>query len=245
MRSFKRTAAQMRPFSFDLKFNQNAPGSVLMSLGRTKVLCTAYLEDRVPKFLKGEGGGWISAEYGMLPGATHQRGAREASRGKQGGRTLEIQRLIGRSLRAAIALPVLGEKSVSVDCDVLQADGGTRTASITGAYLAAAMCLWRYRSQFSSCPLTMPVGAISLGLKNGELLTDLDYQEDSTCDVDCNVVMGPQGRLIEIQGTAEHHWFAFQDVHHILEQGKEAIDRLIEAQREVLQAEGVDPAWIK
>ena len=244
MRSYKRSPQDIRPLSFELGFTQNAQGSVLISQGQTKVLCTASIEDHVPKFLKGKGQGWITAEYGMLPGSTHQRSLREASRGRQSGRTQEIQRLIGRSLRAAVFLEAIEEKNITIDCDVLQADGGTRTASITGGYMALLLALYKFRNKFSQIPLKHSLAAISVGVKDGEVLVDLDYQEDSSMDVDLNLVMTGTGHFIEIQGTAEEEAFSRDELSKILDLGGNAIQCVAQAQRDALRAAGVDAEWI-
>jgi len=244
MRSYKRSVADIRPLSFDLGFTQNPAGSVLVRMGNTMVLCTASVEERVPKFLKGKGQGWVTAEYGMLPGSTHQRGLREAARGKQSGRTQEIQRLIARSLRAAVYLEDLDERCVTVDCDVLQADGGTRTASITGGYMALLLALYKNRAKFSRIPLKHPIAAVSLGVQQGQVLVDLDYQEDSSVDVDLNLVMTGHGRFVEIQGTAEDEAFSRKEFDQILSLGGDAIDVIVERQREVLRSAHIDAEWI-
>ncbi|PIE90708.1 MAG: ribonuclease PH [Acidobacteria bacterium] len=244
MRTFRRTPEDIRPLSFELGFTQNAAGSVLVSMGHTKVLCTASVEDRVPKFLKGKNQGWITAEYGMLPGSTHQRGLREAARGKQSGRTQEIQRLIARSLRAAVHLESLGEKTITVDCDVLQADGGTRTASITGGFVALLLALYKTRNKFSRIPIKNHIAAVSIGLDNGQALVDLDYEEDSSIDVDLNLVMTQSGRFIEIQGTAEEGSFSRKELNQILDYGEKAIYRIIEAQQHALKSAGIDAEWL-
>src|SRR5437868_10119762 len=196
---------QLRTVTLAANFTEHAEGSVLCSFGRTRVLCTATAEERVPSHVKGSGRGWVTAEYGMLPRSTHTRSDREAAKGKQGGRTQEIQRLIGRSLRAAVDLAALGERQVIVDCDVLQADGGTRTAAITGGYVALALAVKRMRKEKA---LRVPVAAVSVGIVAGELRLDLDYDEDSTAEVDMNVVANGSGELLEVQGTAERRGFS-------------------------------------
>src|SRR5208282_1252060 len=204
-----RATDALRTVRFTRHFTRHAEGSVLIEFGDTRVLCTASIEDGVPGFLRGKGQGWITAEYGMLPRATHTRSAREAARGKQSGRTQEIQRLIGRSLRAVVDLAALGERTVTLDCDVLQADGGTRTASITGAYVAladACEALIR-RRVLSASPLHGQVAAVSVGIVGGKTLLDLDYGEDSEAETDMNVVMNTAGAFVEVQGTAEGHPF--------------------------------------
>jgi ribonuclease PH len=195
-----RAPDQLRPVTLVPNFTEHAEGSVLCSFGRTRVLCTATAEERVPSHVKGSGRGWVTAEYGMLPRSTHTRSDREAAKGKQSGRTQEIQRLIGRSLRAACDLVALGERQVVIDCDVLQADGGTRTASITGGYVALGIALRRMQRDKA---LRAPVAAISLGISGGQLLLDLDYDEDFSAEVDMNVVGNAAGELLEVQGTAE------------------------------------------
>jgi ribonuclease PH len=211
---------------------------VLVEFGDTRVLVTATVEDGVPGFLRGKGEGWVTAEYGMLPRSTHTRSAREAARGKQGGRTLEIQRLIGRSMRAVVDLRALGERTVTLDCDVLQADGGTRTASITGAYvaLADAMNALQRRRQLSSSPLHGQVAAISVGIVRGEAVVDLDYLEDSSAETDMNVVMNNGGGFVEVQGTAEGHAFRRHELDRLLDLAAGACDRLFAMQSEALQA---------
>lgn len=200
-----RLPGQLRPVSIQRRFTKHAEGSVLVCFGDTKVLCTASVEERVPGFLKGQGKGWVTAEYGMLPRSTHTRSDREAAKGKQGGRTLEIQRLIGRSLRAVTDLSLLGERSITLDCDVLQADGGTRTASITGACLALSDALYvlKRNGLITASPMKELVAAISVGIWQGVPVLDLDYLEDSDCDTDMNVVMTASGGMVEVQGTAE------------------------------------------
>jgi ribonuclease PH len=218
-------------------FTRHAEGSVLVEFGDTRVLVTATVEDGVPGFLRGKGEGWITAEYGMLPRATHTRSAREAARGKQGGRTLEIQRLIGRSLRAIVDLRALGERTVTLDCDVLQADGGTRTASITGAYvaLADAMAALVKRRQLGSSPLHGQVAAVSVGIVRGEAVVDLDYVEDSSAETDMNVVMNNGGGFVEVQGTAEGHAFRRHELDRLLDLAAGACDHLFAVQLEALQ----------
>lgn len=205
MRPSQRRADQLRPVSFSRGVSRHAEGSVLVAFGATRVLCTASVDKGVPGFLKGQGKGWVTAEYGMLPRATHTRNKREAVTGKQGGRTMEIQRLIGRSLRAIMDLDVLGEYTVTLDCDVLQADGGTRTASITAAYIALedAMAHLVRQGTVRQSPLLQQVAAVSVGIFEGIPVLDLDYDEDSCCDTDMNVVMTADGHFVEVQGTAE------------------------------------------
>ncbi|MEI7444003.1 MAG: ribonuclease PH [Burkholderiales bacterium] len=217
-------------------FTKHAEGSVLVEFGDTRVLCTASVEDKVPPFLRGKGQGWLTAEYGMLPRATHTRGDREAARGKQSGRTQEIQRLIGRSLRAVVDLDRLGERTIQIDCDVLQADGGTRTAAITGAWVAVHDAIeWlRGRGALEATPLLDSVAAVSVGLWNGTPLLDLDYPEDSSCDTDMNVVMTGSGGIVEVQGTAEGRPFSRAQVDALLDLAAAGIGRLAIAQRQAI-----------
>jgi ribonuclease PH len=226
----------MRPIRITRGFTRHAEGSVLVEFGDTRVLVTASVEDGVPSFLRGKGEGWVTAEYGMLPRATHTRSAREAARGKQSGRTLEIQRLIGRSLRAAVDLRALGERTVTLDCDVLQADGGTRTAAITGAYvaLADAMGTLVRRRAIAASPLHGQVAAVSVGIVDGVAVVDLDYVEDSSAETDMNVVMNNGGGFIEVQGTAEGHAFRRHELDGLLNLAAGACQRLFEAQGEAL-----------
>jgi len=235
-RFLDRPAGELRPVRFQRGFTRHAEGSVLVEMGLTRVLCTASVEEKVPAFLKGRASGWVTAEYGMLPRATHTRGAREAAAGKQSGRTHEIQRLIGRSLRAVTDLPALGERQVTIDCDVLQADGGTRCASITGAMvaLADAVAGLRARGVLARDPLRDFVAAVSVGIVKGEALLDLDYSEDSACETDMNVVMTGAGRFVEVQGTAEGEPFARAQMDAMLELASSGIARLIALQREAL-----------
>jgi ribonuclease PH len=200
-----RAPDQLRPVTLQPNFTEHAEGSVLCSFGRTRVLCTATAEERVPSHVKGSGRGWVTAEYGMLPRATHTRSDREAAKGKQSGRTQEIQRLIGRALRAAVDLQAMGERQVLIDCDVLQADGGTRTAAITGAYVALGIALRRMQRDKA---LRAPVAAVSIGILGGQVLLDLDYEEDFAAEVDMNVVGNAGGELLEVQGTAEKKAFS-------------------------------------
>ena len=209
---------------------------MLVQFGDTRVLCTATVEARVPPFLKGQGRGWVTAEYGMLPRATHTRGEREASRGRQGGRTLEIQRLIGRALRAVVDLPALGERTIQLDCDVLQADGGTRTAAITGSFVALcdAVAWMRGRSMLAAEPVREAVAAVSVGIVQGVPLLDLDYEEDSACDTDMNVVMTASGGMVEIQGTAEGAPFTETQLQALLALARSGIAQLVQAQKAAL-----------
>ncbi len=222
---------------FQRRFTRHAEGSVLVEIGHTQVLCTASVEEKVPSFLKGKGQGWVTAEYGMLPRATHTRGSREASSGKQSGRTHEIQRLIGRSLRAITDLTALGERQVSIDCDVLQADGGTRCASITGAMVALAdACAWlREKQAINVDPLRDFVAAVSVGIVDGQPVLDLDYAEDSGCDTDMNVVMTGAGHFVEVQGTAEGTPFTREQMSKLLDLATSGISKLIGMQRAALK----------
>ncbi len=231
-----RTPAQMREVSLRRHFTCHAEGSVLACFGNTQVLCTASVENRVPAFLRGKGEGWVTAEYGMLPRATHTRSDREAARGKQGGRTLEIQRLIGRSLRACIDRRLLGERTITLDCDVLQADGGTRTAAITGAYVALADAVKGLldRGDIKRDPIFGAVAAISVGIYRGEPVLDLDYAEDSDCDTDMNVVMNDGGGFIELQGTAEGHAFRREELDALLALADTGCRELFAAQQAAL-----------
>jgi ribonuclease PH len=228
----------MRQVVFTRRFTKHAEGSVLVEFGDTHVLCTASVEDSVPAFLRGKGQGWITAEYGMLPRATHTRSAREAAKGKQSGRTLEIQRLIGRSLRAVIDLKALGERTVTIDCDVLQADGGTRTASITGGYVALAEACERLvtRRAIASSPLHGQVAAVSVGIFDGAPVLDLDYAEDSHAETDMNVVMNNGGGFVEIQGTAEGHAFRRHELDAMLNLAATGVGQLFALQAQALQA---------
>ncbi|MCF5924253.1 ribonuclease PH [Xanthomonas perforans] len=231
-----RTADQVRPVRIERAFTRHAEGSVLVSFGDTRVLCTASVENRVPGFLRGKGEGWVTAEYGMLPRSTHTRSDREAARGKQGGRTLEIQRLIGRALRACVDRNALGERTITLDCDVLQADGGTRTAAITGAYvaLADAVNLLIKRGDIKKHPLIGAVAAVSVGIYRGEPVLDLDYPEDSDCDTDMNVVMNDGGGFIELQGTAEGHAFRRDELNALLALAEKGMGELFALQRAAL-----------
>lgn len=237
-RASGRAANQLRPVSLQTGFTRYAEGSVLISMGDTQVLCNASVLDKVPPFLKGQGKGWVTAEYGMLPRSTHTRSDREAARGKQGGRTQEIQRLIGRSLRAVFNLEALGERTLHLDCDVIQADGGTRCASITGAWVAAALAVRRLRQEGAlvADPLLDRVAAVSVGLVGEACLLDLDYSEDSGCGADVNVVMTGAGRLVEIQGTAEGQTFDRRILDNLLDLAESGIAELVEAQKRALDA---------
>lgn len=236
MRPSGRTAQQIRPVTITRNYTRHAEGSVLIEFGDTKVLCTASVDRNVPRFLKGKGQGWVTAEYGMLPRSTHSRMDREAARGKQGGRTVEIQRLIGRSLRACVDLAALGENTITIDCDVLQADGGTRTASITGACVALVDALNWMRKQglVKTNPLKGLVAAISVGIYDGHAVADLDYPEDSKAETDMNVVMTEAGKLIEVQGTAEGEPFSFDEMNEMLGLARHAIRELMDLQKQAL-----------
>ena len=236
MRPSLRRPDQLRPVRFTRRYTRHAEGSVLAEFGETRVLCTASVEERVPPFLKGKGQGWVTAEYGMLPRSTGERTPREAARGRQGGRTLEIQRLIGRSLRAAVDLPALGERTITLDCDVLQADGGTRTAAIAGAWLALHDAIEGLVAQgrLSGEPLTAQIAAISVGIYQGEPVLDLDYVEDSGAGTDMNVVMDAEGHFIEIQGTAEAGSFTRTQMNAMLDLAEAGITGILAAQRAAL-----------
>lgn len=236
-RASGRAADQLRPVSIQTGFTRYAEGSVLISMGDTQVLCNASVLEKVPPFLKGQGKGWVTAEYGMLPRSTHTRSDREAARGKQGGRTQEIQRLIGRSLRAVFDLEALGERTLHLDCDVIQADGGTRCASITGAWVAAALAVRRLRQEgaLAADPLLDHVAAVSVGLVGDACLLDLDYIEDSGCGADVNVVMTGAGHLVEIQGTAEGQTFDRRILGQLLDLAEAGIAGLVEAQKQALE----------
>ncbi|HKD39462.1 MAG TPA: ribonuclease PH [Myxococcaceae bacterium] len=235
MRSFGRGALDLRPVTIAPGVSVHAEGSAQVEFGNTKVFVTCSVEEKQPPHLMGTPGGWITAEYGMLPRSTNTRSAREAARGKQSGRTLEIQRLIGRSMRAAVDCSVLGQRTLTLDCDVLQADGGTRTAAITGSYVALVMALKALSGKrVLPMPAVTPVAAVSVGVVNGELMVDLDYSEDSTAEVDMNLVATGQGKLVEVQGTAEHKPFSRLQLDGMLDAGMQAIARLIEIQRQVL-----------
>lgn len=231
-----RTSEQLRPLKITRNYTCHAEGSVLVEFGNTKVLCTASVEESVPPFMRGKGTGWVTAEYGMLPRSTHTRSAREAAKGKQSGRTQEIQRLIGRSLRAVVDLAALGERQITLDCDVLQADGGTRCASITGASVALhdALNTLVASGKLTANPLRELVAAVSVGIVNGEPRLDLDYPEDSACDTDMNVVMTASGGLIEVQGTAEGAPFSRAELDILLSLATQGIHDIIRAQSAAL-----------
>ena len=236
MRPSGRAPDEVRAVSITRNYTKHAEGSVLVEFGDTKVLCNASVEERVPGFLRGSGQGWVTAEYGMLPRSTGSRMGREAARGKQGGRTMEIQRLIGRSLRAAVDLKKLGENTITVDCDVIQADGGTRTASITGGFVALADAISHMleKQVISENPIVSNIASLSVGVYQGTPVSDLDYPEDSNCETDMNVVMNDQGGFIEIQGTAEGAAFADSELQAMLGLAKDGISQLIEAQKAAL-----------
>ena len=236
MRPSGRGPDELRPTTITRNFTRHAEGSVLICCGETRVLCTASVEDRVPPFLRGRGEGWVTAEYGMLPRSTGSRMGREAARGKQGGRTLEIQRLVGRSLRAVVNRAALGERSITLDCDVLQADGGTRTASITGAYVALVdACRWmREKGLIRKDPLHGQIAAVSVGIYEDTAVLDLDYPEDSAAETDMNVVMNDGGAFIELQGTAEGHAFRRDELERMLDLADKGIRELMLCQQEAL-----------
>lgn len=236
MRPSGRAPDEIRQIKITRRYTRHAEGSVLIEFGDTRVICTATVENRVPGFLKGAGQGWVTAEYGMLPRSTGSRMGREAARGKQGGRTMEIQRLIGRSLRAAVDLKKLGENSITIDCDVIQADGGTRTASITGGFVALVDAV-RYmldKKLLSESPIQHHIASISVGVFNGTPVTDLDYAEDSTCETDMNIVMNDAGGFIEIQGTAEGEAFSEEQLQTMLALAKKSIHELLDKQQQAL-----------
>src|SRR5262245_10103045 len=239
-----RKPGDLRPLSLETGVSRHAEGSALIALGDTKVLCTASVEDRVPLFLKGSGSGWVTAEYGMLPRATHTRSAREAASGKQGGRTQEIQRLIGRSLRSVTELRGLGERTITLDCDVVEADGGTRCAAITGACVALALALAKLQrnGSISRWPLRETVAAVSVGVCAGQAVLDLAYAEDSEADVDCNIVGTASGAFVEIQGTAERRPFDQEKLDELLALAKRGLSALAKIQEETLASHltGID-----
>ena len=236
MRPSGRKPEELRPITLTRRFTVHPEGSVLVEFGRTKVICNATVDESVPPFLKGQGRGWITAEYGMLPRSTGQRMRREATQHRQGGRTMEIQRLIGRSLRAVVDLKKLGERTVIVDCDVIQADGGTRTASITGGYVALVDAIRhvRERGLLKAEPLLAQVASVSVGIVNGEAVVDLDYAEDSSAETDMNVVMNDAGQFIEVQGTAEGHPFNRGELDAMLDLARDGIRGLLAMQSDVL-----------
>lgn len=236
MRPSNRTPDQFRPVKITRHYTKHAEGAVLIEFGDTKVLCTASINEKVPSFLKGKGKGWLTAEYGMLPRSTDERMQREATRGKQSGRTMEIQRLIGRALRSVVDLKKLGERTIQIDCDVIQADGGTRTASITGSFVALYDAVEKLLNKqlIENTPILDHVAAISTGIYKGIPVLDLDYLEDSDCDTDMNVVMTGNSGLVEVQGTAEGVSFSRQELNHMLDMAQSGIEELINIQKKVL-----------
>jgi len=231
-----RATDQMREVTLTKNFTKHAEGSVLITFGDTKVICNASIEEKIPSFLRGQGQGWVTAEYGMLPRSTDSRMRREATAGKQGGRTVEIQRLIGRSLRAGIDLKALGERTIMIDCDVIQADGGTRTASITGGFAAMALAVQRLvdKGVLEKSPISHHIGSVSVGVYKGTPVLDLDYAEDSNAETDMNLVMTEDGRFIEVQGTAEEAPYTMDEMMSMLALGKKGIGELIAAQKAML-----------
>lgn len=238
MRPSGRAPEQMRSVKFTRNYTNYAEGSVLVEFGNTRVLCTATVEERVPPFLKGKGQGWVTAEYGMLPRATHSRVQREAAKGKQSGRTMEIQRLIGRALRAVVDLDALGERQITLDCDVLQADGGTRTVSISGSYVALydAIKSLLKQNKIKKNPIHGQVASVSVGICKGVPVLDLDYEEDSSAETDMNIVMNDAGHFIELQGTAEGHAFRREELNTMLELAEKGIREIMAIQNESLSA---------
>lgn len=238
MRSFDRETNQMRPITIQGNVSRHAEGSCLIEVGHTKVLCTATIEDRIPPWLRDGGRGWVTAEYGMLPRATTSRNQREAARGKQSGRTQEIQRLIGRSLRAVTDLEALGERQIIIDCDVLEADGGTRTASITGAYVALTLAMQHLvaRGTLKEVPMISSVAAISCGIVGGQALLDLDYEEDSSADVDANFILTGGGNIVEIQATGEERSFSEEEYASLIALAKEGAEKLSTMQQQAIAA---------
>ena len=238
MRPSKRAPDELRPVRITRNYTKHAEGSVLVEFGDTRVVCNATIEERIPPFLKGKGEGWVTAEYGMLPRSTNSRMNREAARGRQGGRTMEIQRLIGRSLRAVMDMKALGERSITIDCDVIQADGGTRTASITGGYvaLADAVASLQGNKALKKNPITGQVASVSVGIYQGTPVLDLDYPEDCSAETDMNVVMNGAGDFIEVQGTAEGHPFNRKELDAMLTLARQGIEQLLDEQRRVLEA---------
>lgn len=234
----QRAPTQMRPVKITRHYIRHAEGSVLIEYGETRVICTASVVEKVPPFLKGSDQGWLTAEYGMLPRSTGERMLREAAKGKQSGRTMEIQRLIGRALRSVLDLEKIGERTIQIDCDVIQADGGTRTASITGAFVALCDAISYLRSEkiISKTPIRDQVAAVSVGILNGQPLLDLDYAEDSNCDTDLNVVMTGNLGLVEVQGTAEKVAFSRQELDSMLDMAQQGLQELFNLQRQVLNA---------
>ena len=239
LRHNNRASNQIRPVKITRRYTKHAEGAVLIECGDTKVVCTASIADKVPPFLKGSGQGWLTAEYGMLPCSTNERMQREATKGKQSGRTMEIQRLVGRALRSIINLEKLGERTIQIDCDVIQADGGTRTASITGAFVALYDAIEYLQAQrlIAGNPIRDHVAAVSVGIHHGVPLIDLDYAEDSTCDTDMNVVMTGSLGLVEVQGTAEGATFNRQELNAMLDMAQQGIQVLIELQKTALASD--------
>lgn len=239
-RPSQRQADQLRDVKITRNYTKHAEGSVLVEFGDTKVICTASVEENIPRFLKGSGRGWVTAEYGMLPRSTGSRMDREAARGKQSGRTQEIQRLIGRSLRAAIDMNLLGENTIKIDCDVIQADGGTRTASITGGCVALADAIntMLERGIIKSSPLKQMIASVSVGIYKGEPVLDLDYPEDSSADTDMNVVMTEAGKFIEVQGTAEDGAYSFDELQAMIRLAEKGISELVDIQKQALGVSG-------
>ena len=237
-RSDGRQPAELRPVTVVRDYIEHPDGCVLIEMGRTKVICAASVEESVPRFLAGQGRGWVTAEYGMLPSATHTRSEREAARGKVGGRTMEIQRLIGRSLRAIVDMEALGENTIKLDCDVIQADGGTRTASITGAWIALALACKKLlaRKRVKRFPIRQPVAAVSVGVVGGTPMLDLCYEEDSRADVDMNVVMTAAGEFVEVQGTAEGAAFDRKTLDALTDLAAEGIRALVAIQRDIVES---------
>lgn len=236
MRSNGRSSDQLRPMNLTVNVNKYAEGSVFIEMGDTKVLCTATVDEKVPPFLKGQGKGWVTAEYSMLPRATQSRNQRESARGKLSGRTMEIQRLIGRALRSVVDLKALGERTITLDCDVIQADGGTRTTSITGAFVAMVIAVSKIAQQHKLpvFPITDYLASVSVGVVNGEPMLDLNYEEDSSAKVDMNLVMTGGGAFVELQGTGEESPFTREELNQLLALGETGILRLIEKQKELL-----------
>ncbi|MEC0372400.1 ribonuclease PH [Paenibacillus chibensis] len=236
MRSNGRSSDQLRPMNLTVNVNKYAEGSVFIEMGDTKVICTATIDEKVPPFLKGQGKGWVTAEYSMLPRATQSRNQRESARGKLSGRTMEIQRLIGRALRSVVDLRALGERTITLDCDVIQADGGTRTTSITGSFVALAIAVNKIAQQHKLpvFPITDYLASVSVGVVNGEPMLDLNYEEDSSAKVDMNLVMTGSGEFVELQGTGEESPFTRAELNQLLELGEKGIGQLIEKQKELL-----------
>lgn len=237
MRPSGRALDEMRPVKFTRNYTKHAEGSVLVEFGDTQVICTASVDDRIPPWLRGKGSGWLTAEYGMLPRSTDSRMGREAARGKQGGRTVEIQRLIGRSLRACIDMEALGERQIVIDCDVIQADGGTRTASISGAFVALndAIQSLLNDNKLESNPIHEQIASVSVGIYKDQAVLDLDYPEDSNAETDMNVIMNASGQFIEVQGTAEGHAFSREEMNNMLELAEKGISEIIKEQNKVMQ----------